>query len=511
MTLLSTRGLTRRFGGLCAVDGVDLELGEREILGVIGPNGAGKTTLFSLIAGSIRPTSGEIVLDGVRVTGLPAHRCVRAGIVRTHQIVRPFGNVTVLENVQIAAIHARGAATGHARDRAAEVLDFVGLAGREGQYPGMLTLAGRKRLELARALSTGPRVLLLDEVVAGVNPTEAMAFAALIRRIRDERGISVIMTEHVMPAVMSLSDRIFVLDRGKPIAVGTPQQVVTDPRVITAYLGTAPDEAPDGARLPPRETGPTGLQAPSPKPAGTSEHAAGQPLLEIDQIDVFYDDVQVLHGLRLEVRRGEIVTLLGSNGAGKSTTLRAIMGLCPPRSGDIRFLGQPLAAVPAAGRAELGIALVPEGRELWPQLTVRENLLLGAYTRRGRRNAGRTLQRMFALFPRLEERQRQAAGSLSGGEQQMCAIARALMSEPTLLMLDELSLGLAPVLVDQLMQTITELHAGGMTILLVEQNLRKALGIAQRGVIIETGRLRLAGTSAELADNPEIRAAYLGI
>jgi branched-chain amino acid transport system ATP-binding protein len=243
----------------------------------------------------------------------------------------------------------------------------------------------------------------------------------------------------------------------------------------------------------------------------SSPRATPQPLLEVDQIDVFYDDVQVLYGLRLEVRRGEIVTLLGSNGAGKTTTLRAIMGLCPPRAGRIRFSGRSLAAVPAAGRAELGIALVPEGRELWPQLTVLENLELGAFTRRARHNARQTLQRMFDLFPRLAERRKQAAGSLSGGEQQMCAIARALMSEPTLLMLDELSLGLAPVLVDQLMQSIVALHREGMTILLVEQNLHKALAIAQRGVIIETGRLRLAGTSAELAANPEIRAAYLGI
>ncbi|HEY0482800.1 MAG TPA: ABC transporter ATP-binding protein [Kofleriaceae bacterium] len=239
--------------------------------------------------------------------------------------------------------------------------------------------------------------------------------------------------------------------------------------------------------------------------------AAGEPLLEVDAIDVFYDDVQVLHRLGFEVRRGEIVTLLGSNGAGKTTTLRAIMGLVPPRAGHVRFRGRSLAEVPAAGRAELGLALVPEGRELWPQLSVLENLELGAYTRRARRNAPANLARMFALFPRLAERRRQVAGSLSGGEQQMCAIARALMSEPTLVMLDELSLGLAPVLVDQLMHTITELHAGGMTILLVEQNLKKALAVAQRGVIIETGRLRLSGTSAELADNPEIRAAYLGM
>ena len=246
--------------------------------------------------------------------------------------------------------------------------------------------------------------------------------------------------------------------------------------------------------------------------AGGDGAARGEPpLLEVDAIDVFYDDVQVLYGLSFEVRRGEIATLLGSNGAGKTTTLRAIMGLRPPRRGAIRFRGESLAALPAAGRAELGVALVPEGRELWPQLTVLENLELGAYTRRARGRVRANLARMFAMFPRLDERRRQLAGSLSGGEQQMCAIARALMSEPSLLMVDELSLGLAPVVVDQLMRAIGELHRGGMTILLVEQNLQKALAVAERGVIIETGRLRLAGTSAELAGNPEIRAAYLGM
>jgi branched-chain amino acid transport system ATP-binding protein len=238
---------------------------------------------------------------------------------------------------------------------------------------------------------------------------------------------------------------------------------------------------------------------------------AADPMLEVDGIDVYYDDVQVLHQLSLQVRRGEIVTLLGSNGAGKTTTLRAIMGLRPLRGGGVRFRGQPLAGMPASGRAELGIALVPEGRELWPQLTVLENVLLGAYTKRARRNTKDNLERMFVLFPRLRERQGQTAGSLSGGEQQMCAIARALMCEPSLLMLDELSLGLSPLLVDQLMATIADLHQGGMTILLVEQNLRKALGVAQRGVIIETGRVRLEGPSAELAANPDVRSAYLGI
>jgi branched-chain amino acid transport system ATP-binding protein len=237
----------------------------------------------------------------------------------------------------------------------------------------------------------------------------------------------------------------------------------------------------------------------------------GDPMLQLDAIDVFYGDVQVLFGLSLEVREGELVTLLGSNGAGKTTTLRAISGLRPPRAGDVRFRGRSLLRVPAAARAELGIALVPEGRELWPALTVRENLELGAYPPRVRAHAARNLDRVLSLFPRLGERRLQLAGSLSGGEQQLCAIGRALMSEPTLLLLDEPSLGLAPMLVDQVMRTVAELHATGLTVLLVEQNLRKALEIAERGTVIETGRVRLEGTSAALAANPEIRAAYLGI
>ena len=236
-----------------------------------------------------------------------------------------------------------------------------------------------------------------------------------------------------------------------------------------------------------------------------------EPLLAVEAIDVFYGDIQVLYGLGFEVREGEVVTLLGSNGAGKTTTLRAIAGLRPPRAGDIRFRGQSLLRTPASARAELGISLVPEGRELWPQLTVRENLELGAYHPRARAGAARNLEQAFTLFPRLRERSSQLAGSLSGGEQQMCAIGRALMSEPSMLMLDEPSLGLSPLLVEQVMRTIAELHASGMTILLVEQNLGQALEVAQRGTVIETGRVRMQGTSAELAANPEIRAAYLGL
>jgi branched-chain amino acid transport system ATP-binding protein len=233
-------------------------------------------------------------------------------------------------------------------------------------------------------------------------------------------------------------------------------------------------------------------------------------VLEVKDIDVFYGDAQALFGLSLQVRQGEVVTLVGANGAGKTTTLRAISGLRPVARGDIVFEGGSLVGVPAHRRAELGIALVPEGRELWPQLTVRENLELGAYGKAARRHLSESLDRVHELFPLVGERARQVAGSMSGGEQQMVAIARALMTRPRLLMFDEPSLGLAPVVSSQVFQTIRRLHAEGLTILLVEQNLKKALELADRGYVVETGSISMEGAAADLLTDPAIRSAYLG-
>ena len=234
-------------------------------------------------------------------------------------------------------------------------------------------------------------------------------------------------------------------------------------------------------------------------------------MFEVKGIDVFYGDAQALYGLSLQVREGEVVTLVGANGAGKTTTLRAISGLRPVARGDIVFEGRSLLGEPAHRRAELGIALVPEGRDLWPQLTVRENLELGAYGKAARRHLSDSLERVYELFPVVKERSRQVAGSMSGGEQQMVAIARALMTRPRLLMFDEPSLGLAPVVVAQVFDTIQRLHAEGLTILLVEQNLKKALEMADRGYVVETGSISIQGTAADLLADPTIRSAYLGV
>jgi len=232
-------------------------------------------------------------------------------------------------------------------------------------------------------------------------------------------------------------------------------------------------------------------------------------LLEVSDIHTFYGNIEALKGVTLEVEEGEIVTLIGSNGAGKSTTLRSICGLTPPRQGSIRFDGQEISDTPPQHVVGLGISLAPEGRHCFPRMTVAENLELGAYLRRDDR-VGRDRERVYSLFPRLQEREKQKADTMSGGEQQKLAIGRALMADPKLLLLDEPSMGIAPILVERIYETIAEINRQGTTILLVEQNANYALEVSRRAYVLETGSVALSDESAALRENPEVQRAYLG-
>jgi len=238
--------------------------------------------------------------------------------------------------------------------------------------------------------------------------------------------------------------------------------------------------------------------------------AAPDTLLKLEGVETFYGSIQALKGISIEVREGEIVTLIGANGAGKSTTLRSINGLNHPRRGKIWFQGRDITHEPAHNVVKLGIAQSPEGRKLFPRMTVTENLEMGAFQRRDKGGMREDMDRVFTLFPRLAERQHQKAGTLSGGEQQMCAIGRALMARPTLLMLDEPSMGLAPLFVQRIFETILEVNKQGTSILLVEQNAYQALGVADRAYVLETGQIVLEGPAEKLRDSPEVKRAYLG-
>ncbi len=335
---------------------------------------------------------------------------------------------------------------------------------------------------MARALATEPRLLLLDEVMAGLNPAEIDQAVALIGKL-SKRGLTIIIVEHVMRAIMAVARHIVVLDHGQKIPKAAPTKSSPTPRWFAPIWD------------------PVTCMSPNP---GTPNASAIRRQRQL-RLGPAVGDVSI------EVGEGEAVGLLGANGAGKSTTLRAISGLVRLTAGSIGFFGTDIASLPPYKITALGIAHVPEGRQVFPEMTVQENLEVGAYVPRAKAERSRTLELVFSIFPVLAERRRQLAGTMSGGEQQMLAVGRGLMLKPRLLMLDEPSLGLAPVMTDVTFQKIQEIHAMGTAILLVEQNVSRALTLVQRAYVLESGKVIMHGTSAELANNKQVQAAYLGI
>lgn len=493
--LLSLQHVSKRFGGVTALNDVSFEVRRGELLGVIGPNGAGKSTLLSLISGAQKPGTGEIFFEDRHLERLPAHAIARLGIGRAHQIPRPFGRMTVHQNV-LVPVHSHGTSARHSSRHADEILAICGLLPRKHELAGALTLLNLKRLELARAMALQPRLLLLDEVAAGLVAQEIDEITHLIATIQ-ERGVTIVLVEHVQAVVHALAERVIVLDWGRKIAEGTPGEIAQNPAVIAVYLGTGQEQSQ-----------PVAVPQSPPRPGSPVSSA---PLLATKQISVDYGKLRALRSVDFEVRTGEIVAVVGANGAGKSTLTRAIGGLVPLSGGQIFLDGKDITNIAAHQRARRGIALCHEGRRLFQEQTVRENLDLGgAYAARSATPVAERLQRVYDLFPVLKERANSLAGRLSGGQQQMVAIARGLMAAPRVLLLDELSLGLAPLIVDQLFDSFPHILSWGICIVLIEQNVHRSLAVANRVYILERGRLVFCGTPAEVRQHSALHQAYFG-
>ncbi|HKV89251.1 MAG TPA: ATP-binding cassette domain-containing protein [Candidatus Dormibacteraeota bacterium] len=520
--LLRLDDLRRHFGGVHAVDGVSLEVEQGSIYGLIGPNGAGKTTLVNVVTGYVPHQSGHAWIGSDELTGLRPYRIAALGVARTFQNIRLFKDLTAVENVMIG-MHTRRRDDTLAqlatlpvfrRDRRGRVnevrrlMESVGLAARDigERAAGTLPYGDQRRLEIARALALQPKLLILDEPAAGMNPSEKQGIRELIERLNAE-GLTILLIDHDMRLVMGVCRRVAVLNFGRKIADGTPEEVSTDAGVIKAYLGSG------GEREVHSAPGASAVDEAPVMATGASRRGATGPhdaILEVRDLSVSYGAVNAVRGVSLRVARGEVVALIGANGAGKSTVLNALSGLIRPTSGSAVFDGLDLTAAKASSIVRHGLVQVPEGREILARQTVLENLELATWARRDGAAARAEVEAVMKRFPILGERRGLLAATLSGGEQQMLAIARGVLARPRLLLLDEPSLGLAPQMVDEVFRVIDEIHKDGTTILLVEQNALRALAIADRAYVLETGQIQLTGTGDELLHNPAVRRAYLG-
>jgi len=479
------RGLTKRFGGLVAAKDITFQVQPGEILGLIGPNGSGKSTVMQLIMGLHRPNSGRVLVAGVDVAGWPPHRIARQGVGIVFQHSRPLHRQTVLENIMLGLLPdklSKVFANRHAHEKARAIAERVGLTRVLNRKPNSLAFADLRRMELAKAIARDPKVVLIDEPFAGLTAGEVDGFAQLIAEFRSD-GRAVLLVDHNVKSIAALADRIFAMYLGERIAEGTAEEVTRDPTVRRVYLGGGIDVASRPARI-----------------------ARSTPLLQVEDVSVLYGKAQALDRVSIHVDEGEFVSIVGLNGAGKTTLFNAISGLVPC-SGRIGWDGTELKGRSPAAIARGGIVQCPESRELFGEMSVRENLdLAGQHLTESQ--ASNQLQWLYDLFPRLKDRERQIARTLSGGEQQMLAIARSLMMRPRLLILDEPTLGLAPLIMEQISDALEQLRNNTpITVLLGEQNVTFALPHADRIYVLEHARIVWEGAPARFA--AEAAATYL--
>jgi ABC-type branched-subunit amino acid transport system ATPase component len=521
MALLEVRNVSIRFGGVQALDDVTFDVAEGSVTGLIGPNGAGKTTLFNVVTGLQPPNAGRVVLDGQDITNTRPHRRARLGMARTFQRLETFGTLSVRDNVLVAAEMRRGWSRDAASPRlvSAEILAQVGLDDVADERVDTLPTGTARLVEVARALAARPRLLLLDEPSAGLNESETADLGRLLVELA-ETGLGVLLVEHDMRFVMGTCAHIHVLDFGRIIAGGDPTSIQANASVRSAYLGAGPgdaaplSEAVDQDALADVEALAEVVSAEAaavaevrePAAADATAGAADAPPAALELRGVFagYGTIDVLYGVDLVLGRGQVHALLGPNGAGKSTTLKVASGQIRPNSGEVFVGGESIGKAGPDALARRGLCVVPEGRGVFPNLTVTENLRMATYAGTPLRTV---LDRAFTRFPRLAERRKQLAGTLSGGEQQMLAMARALATDPTVLLLDELSMGLAPLIVEDLYAVVQRIASEGLSIVVVEQFAHQVLGVADVASIMLSGKVQLSGRPEDVAG--ALEAAYL--
>ncbi len=496
-TVLSADSISKHFAGIRAVVEASLAVEAGQIHALIGPNGAGKTTMFNLISGMYVPNTGTVRLYDGEIQGLPPFQICNKGLARSFQITNLFRGLSIYENLRLSLQAQHTGRFNFWRDidsyadvhaETAELIRYLGLEGIEGMEAGEMSYGGQRLVDLGIALGSKPQVLLLDEPLAGLAAAERERVSNLVTNIAAK--IPVLLVEHDIDRVLDISHRVTVMNQGEVLMTGTPAEVRNDQRVQEIYTGT----------------GETAVVH-----SGHADSAVkAKQVLRFEKVNSFYGKSHILNDATIDVREGEIVALVGRNGAGKTTLLKTLTGLVTPASGTIEYEGQNIAGMPAPDIARLGMGYVPQGRQLFAGMTVSENLALGRLARAtdGKDAIVWSQEQIFEFFPRLAERASVAADYLSGGEQQMLAVARALSGNVKLLLLDEPFEGLAPNIVMDLFKVFDRLR-GHASILIVEHNLDLVLSLADRVFALDRGAIFHEGPASALLTDLDYRKKIL--
>jgi len=479
-----------RFGGATVLDGVSLDVRAGEIVGVIGPNGSGKTTLLNVMSGFVAASAGGVYWGDQRRRVRRAAALRRQGVGRTFQQPVLVDELSAVDNVRLALDRPWHAGSLFA---ARELLARVRLTRQIGETAtGRLSYGQRRLVDLARALATASRILLLDEPTAGVGPEDWEVIAETVLKLR-AAGVAIVVTDHNLSFMSDLCERGAFLHHGRLLAQNAMRELLADPVVVEAYVGNG-----ETARARPAAVIDPALPI-------RGQHGAA---LSAKEIVAGYRGAAVLHGVSVSAEAGEWVGVVGPNGAGKTTLLGCLSGLIVPRGGSVSLGSADLAGRSARDRVRLGMAHVQEGRRIFKGLSVEDNLRAGAASAI---QAREKIAEVLELFPMLADKRGQPAASLSGGQQQMLVIARALMSGPRVLLLDEPTLGLAPVLVESLLTSIGQIVARGITVVMTDEDARRIVDVADRAYVLVEGTIKMSAPAAELRTRiSEIEHAYLG-